>query len=103
LADDERLRPRIPASSYWSWRAYILARSGKKVEARHALEELLRLNVSHPVDPMTISQAYAGLGDRDQAIVWLEKAYTQHSSELIAMKVNPYTDLSQEVFGFGEL
>jgi tetratricopeptide (TPR) repeat protein len=31
LAQNERLRPRVPAAAYWSWRAFILARAGQEL------------------------------------------------------------------------
>jgi TolB-like protein/Tfp pilus assembly protein PilF len=92
MADNERFRGKIAAPSYWSWRAHIQARAGESAEARRALQELLRIDRRKPVDPMVIAHAYAGLGDNDQAISWLEKAYEQHSNELTALKVNPSYD-----------
>ena len=32
------------------------------------------------------------MGDKDQAFVWLEKAYLQHSNALTALKVEPGYD-----------
>jgi adenylate cyclase len=33
-----------------------------------------------------------GVGDRDQAFVWFEKAYSDHSKVLTGLKVNPAFD-----------
>jgi len=41
---------------------------------------------------MTVADAYAGMKDREQTIAWLEKAYTQHSPELVSLKVDPRFD-----------
>jgi tetratricopeptide (TPR) repeat protein len=92
MADNENLRPKISAPSYWSWRAYIQGRAGQSADARRALQELLKIDHSKPVDPIVIAQAYVGLGDKDQAIAWLEKACEQHSNELTSLKVNPAYD-----------
>ena len=35
---------------------------------------------------------YAGLGEKDQAFAWLEKAYEERSSALSYLKVNPTWD-----------
>jgi eukaryotic-like serine/threonine-protein kinase len=43
-------------------------------------------------DPMGVAEDYANLGDKNDAFVWLEKAYQQHSSDLIALKVLPDFD-----------
>lgn len=92
LADNERLRPRIPAPSYWSWCAYIHGRAGQRADAQRAIRELLQMERRSPIDPMVIAQAYLGVGDKDQTFAWLEKAYAQHSSELTSLKVNPIFD-----------
>jgi predicted Zn-dependent protease len=92
FADNERLRPKISAASYWSGRAYIQGRAGHTEDAHRALNELLRLNPHTPVDPIVIAQAYASLGEKKEALVWLEKAYAQRSDELVSLRVNPAYD-----------
>jgi hypothetical protein len=42
---------------------------------------------------MILAVAYARLGDKDQALAWLEKAYAQHSNGLTSLKVDPTYDL----------
>ena len=92
LADGERLRPKDVPADYWSWRAYIEGRAGHTSGARHALNQLLNLNRHQPVDSMIIVNGYVGVGDKDQALAWLEKAYAQHSNELVSLKVSPLYD-----------
>ncbi len=43
-------------------------------------------------DPMGVAEAYADLGDKNNAFAWLEKAYQMHSENLIALKVVPDFD-----------
>jgi TolB-like protein/Tfp pilus assembly protein PilF len=93
LADTERMRQVTPVAAYWSWRAYLYGRSGQMAQARHALHELLQWNKSHRVDPILVTMAYLGVGDREQSVAWLEKAHAQHSNELVSLKVNPIYDL----------
>ena len=90
LADTERTRPRT--STYWSWLAFIYGRTGQPAQAHNALRQLLQWNRSHPVDAMVVAVAYVGLGDKAQALAWLEKAYQQHSNELVSLKVSPGYD-----------
>ena len=92
FADEERLRPKDVPADYWSWRAYIEGRAGHAADARHALDELLNVNRHQPVDPMIIANGYVGVGDKNQALAWLEKAYAQHSNELVSLKVSPVYD-----------
>jgi hypothetical protein len=39
-----------------------------------------------------IALVYAGLGEKDQAFEWLEKAYEAHDKGLIYLKVDPPVD-----------
>src|SRR6185369_9958560 len=48
--------------------------SGNKAEARRILAELDQQKQRY-VSPYTVATIYAGLGDRDQAFKWLEKAF----------------------------
>ena len=41
---------------------------------------------------MTLVRAYAGMKDREETIAWLERAYTQHSPDLMSLKVDPLFD-----------
>lgn len=72
--------------------AYLYGRAGESAKARQKIKELLELNQRQPVDPMIVAQAYVGIGNNDEAIAWLEKAYTQHSNNLTALNVEPVYD-----------
>jgi hypothetical protein len=39
-----------------------------------------------------IARIYAGLGETDQAVAWLEKAYAERASRMIHLKVEPTFD-----------
>ncbi len=94
LADNEKVRPTISDAAYWSWRAYILGRAGQMTEAHSAIHKLLETEKSGAVDPpIGFAQSYAGTGDKDQALAWLEKAYAQRSNGLTSLKVDPAYDL----------
>lgn len=93
LADDEKVRPTISDAAYWAWRAYILGRARQMTEAHAAIHQLLETEKSSPVDPMAFAQSYAGMGDKDQALAWLEKAYARRSNGLTSLKVDPAYNL----------
>jgi len=76
----------------WSELAYVYGRSGQQAQAKHALQKLLQLDRRQPVDQAAIVWAYVGTGNKDQAFAYLEKAYLQHSSTLISLKVEPGFD-----------
>src|SRR6266404_7194349 len=69
--------------------AHVMAVSGKKSEALAALAELQGRAKRQYVPPYDIALIYVGLGQRDKAFVWLEKAYNDHSTEMIYFKVEP--------------
>ena len=60
--------------------------------AQRVLEKLLELDRRQQIDPATILQAYVGMGNNDQALAYLEKAYAQHSNTLTTLKVDPRFD-----------
>ena len=70
--------------------AYGLA--GRKDDATKVLNELLELNKSRYVTPAALVNVYIGLGDKDQAFVWLEKAYQERSNFVAFLKVFPLLD-----------
>ena len=72
--------------------AYTYGRAGKQHEAEEASQKLLAMNQRESVDPSVFALACIGTGNADQAMAWLEKAYTQHSNGLTGLKVDPVYD-----------
>jgi serine/threonine-protein kinase len=70
--------------------AYALA--GKRSEALKVLAELKRLSKQRYVAPLHIAVVYAGLGDKAQALEWLERAYQDPYDRLAWIKVEPQFD-----------
>jgi hypothetical protein len=64
------------------------AASGKKSEARRILAELDKQKQRY-VSPYTVATIYAGLGEKDQAFKWLEKAFEDRGIWLMNLKVDP--------------
>jgi hypothetical protein len=56
------------------------------------LNELNRLSRKRYVSPYDVAAIYVGLGEKDQAFKWLERAYEERSEFLIWIKVNPALD-----------
>jgi TolB-like protein/Tfp pilus assembly protein PilF len=92
LADVENYHPADDTPWRWSALAYIYGRSGQRVQALDALRKLEQINRRQPMDSAAILWAHIGIGDTDQAFVWLEKAYTEHSNTLMTLKVEPGYD-----------
>lgn len=68
---------------------YALAKSGKRDEARVALQELLKLSATKYVPPYNIALIYNALEMRDSALEWLEKGYEQRDPKMTFIKVEP--------------
>jgi tetratricopeptide (TPR) repeat protein len=63
--------------------AYAYASMGKRAEAQKILNELQRQSKSAYVSPYMIAVIYAGLGQRDKAFEFLEKAYQLKSPDIV--------------------
>jgi tetratricopeptide (TPR) repeat protein len=72
--------------------AYIHALSGKKDKAEEILQKLI-MDDSSGEDCYSIALVYTALGDRDNAFIWLEKAYKLKGfSYFIYLKADPEWD-----------
>jgi len=65
------------------------AASGQKAAAQNVLNELRDLQGRRYVSPYTIAAIYAGLGEKDQAFKWLDKAEEERDIWLMNLKVDP--------------
>jgi tetratricopeptide (TPR) repeat protein len=81
--------------------AYAL--SGKPDKARTTLSDLRALAKHKYVQPWSIAMIYVGLGEKDQAMAWLEKAYEDRSSYMVYLKVEPMLDSLRSDSRFNDL
>jgi tetratricopeptide (TPR) repeat protein len=63
--------------------------SGNKKEAHELLDGLNDNSRPKHIIAYQIALIYCGLGERDYAFDWLEKAYEQHGPQLVWLKVTP--------------
>jgi len=71
---------------------YAQARSGNTVAARKLIEELTLRSHTQYVPAFSIALVYTGLGDRVDAIEWLEKSYQDRSTFMVYIKIDPLLD-----------
>jgi adenylate cyclase len=71
-------------------RTYAL--TGRAVEARQVLRELEVAARQEYVPAMYMAAIYAALGDRDQSVRWIEKAYEERSDCMIYLRTEPSLD-----------
>jgi eukaryotic-like serine/threonine-protein kinase len=65
------------------------ATSGYKAVLQDWLEGLQELSKREYVSPYEVAQVHARLGDREQVFSWLEKAYAERDSGIVALRVEP--------------
>ncbi len=73
-------------SLYPALLAYAYAVSGRKTEARKILNELKQQMKQRHVSPFNIAEIHTGLGEKDRAFEWLEKAYEEHDEDLVFIR-----------------
>ena len=66
--------------------------SGRRVDALKTLRDLKDLSAQKYVTSYGVALVYAGLGDRDGAFAWLDKAYEERSHWLVWLKLDPRWD-----------
>jgi serine/threonine protein kinase/Flp pilus assembly protein TadD len=64
----------------WSGLGHAYALSGNRTEAQKVLDHLKGLSASIYVAPFDLAVIYAGLGEKDQAMAWLNRAYAERSN-----------------------
>ncbi len=69
-------------------RAMVLALTGQPGEARQALTQF-KIGSVAGLTAMYVGWVYAALGDKDEAMRWLEEAYRQRASLLVTIGVRP--------------
>ena len=53
------------------------------------LDQLQKLSATSYVDATRLALIYVGLGETDQAMSWLQKAYDQRDVGLVVVKADP--------------
>ncbi len=69
---------------------HVYAASGRKAEALRKLDQLKEISRRRYVSEYEFAIIHAGLGDKDQALQWLEKAYQEHNPYMLLLKIDPY-------------
>jgi serine/threonine-protein kinase len=85
-----KMETSIPLALVELGHAYAL--SGKKSEAEQALKELKDWSKRTYVPAYNFAEIYIGLGDKEQAVTALERAYEDRSMYLTFLKADPQFD-----------
>jgi tetratricopeptide (TPR) repeat protein len=73
----------------------VYAITGQENEALKILDELEKRSDSGYLSPY-IALAYLGLGEKDQTLEWLEKAYEEHHGQLVYLKDQRWDSLRSD-------
>ena len=87
----------------WSSLGHAYAMSGKREEAQKVIEHLKEPSVHEYVAPYNIAVIYAGLGEKDEAFVWLNRAYQERSYLLTYLTADERLDKLHSDPRFDEL
>jgi len=72
--------------------AYTYAVSGRRQQAEHILSAMLATSRTRYVPPYNIAMVYQGLGNSDEALKWLDKAYAERDIRMVFLAVDPKWD-----------
>jgi eukaryotic-like serine/threonine-protein kinase len=76
---------------------------GKRADALRVLDELVEQWKLRYISPYWVATLYVGLGEQEQALRWLEKAYAERSGGLIWLGVDPRMDSLRSELRFAAL
>lgn len=89
------------AGNAWAWalEGYALAKSGNTAAARSALGEIVKGSDAPGFRAYPAALVCAGLGDTDQAMMWLERGVEQRDPGMTFLKVDKKWDPSGQTRG----
>jgi tetratricopeptide (TPR) repeat protein len=65
----------------WAGLGYAYAVSGQAGEAHKVLDEVKDISTHRYVAPYNVAVVYTGLGNKDAAFAWLDRAYADRSTD----------------------
>jgi eukaryotic-like serine/threonine-protein kinase len=95
------LSPEIPRGTAMLGFAY--GKTGRQAEAQRLVDEMLSLSQKRYVSPALIAIVQIGLGNKDKAFDWLDKACTDRSDWMIFLSTDPLFDPLRTDPRFGNL
>ena len=66
--------------------------SGNKTEALKILDQMKELSKERYVSAYSFALVYLGLGDKEEALRWLEQSYQDRFPEITRIRVEPLLD-----------
>jgi adenylate cyclase len=92
IAELQNAKVPDPGAWYQGYLGYAYAISGDRANAEQALHELEELAKQQYVSPTAFATIYLGLGEKEKALDWLEKAYEQQDSACWYLNIDQIYD-----------
>ncbi len=92
LADVNQDTGANPSPWTLALRAAVYGRAGQLAQAHRALRALQTATRRDTVRAWAFVRAYVGVGDKEAALKWLERAYAEHDNGMTTLKVDPLFD-----------
>ena len=70
--------------------AYIYAKAGKIKRAEETLDKLINISTQRYIDKFNFAVICSGLGDKERAFKFLNKAYEERSTLMFFLKMNEH-------------
>jgi tetratricopeptide (TPR) repeat protein len=71
---------------------YVNGRLGERSQALQSVEQLAAASKQNYTSPLAFALVFTGLGDKDRAFGWLERAYQERSNPIAHLKLDPIWD-----------
>lgn len=92
LAEFQKTKQFDDAPRIMAYLGYVYGVSGRRSEAQKILGELDALSKQRNFLPADMAKIYIGLGDKDAAFAWLDRAYQERDQNIVWLKANPMFD-----------
>ena len=79
-----------------AWTGYLYGLTGRRREALEILAHLEKRSRERYINPQNIAVVHLGLGDKDKAMAWLEKAYEERSFEMLGFSGDVFDSLGDD-------
>ncbi len=89
---EQSLKNHMSDQYFLLYSGYAYAKTGRRDKAEDAIKKLRDLEKTEPVDSYTFAMLYVGLGDKDKAIIELEKSFNERGYYVPLLGVDPLMD-----------
>ena len=80
------------APMFLAWLGEAYAAAGYWLDAQNILEQLMQISKERYVSPYNIGRICAAIGEKEEALRWLETGYCQRAAWMVALNIEPRFD-----------